>query len=289
MKKIIATTTVGTALFLIATLWGSAAAQEKQEDVPSVETIVARSNQMAYYQGRDGRADVNMRIVDAQGRTRSRRFTILRRDALPPEEKAETYEEDQYTGDQKFYVYFKAPPDVADTVFMVWKHVEVDRDDDRWLYLPDLDLVKRIAASDERTSFVGSHFFYEDVSGRNITEDKHELVDITDQYFVLDNTPKKPELVEFSHFKMWIHRETFLPIQTEYYDQRGEVYRKYKVLNVSRPQGFLTVTKSEMRDLRTGGHTTIEYSEVAYNVGLPEEIFTERFLRKPPMEHIKKE
>jgi hypothetical protein len=66
-------------------------------------------------------------------------------------------------GDQDFMVFFSRPSDVRGTVFLVAKHV--DRDDDRWLYLPGLDLVRRISAGDKRTSFVGSHFFYEDVSG----------------------------------------------------------------------------------------------------------------------------
>jgi len=244
----------------------------------SVETIVTRANRVAYYQGRDGRAEVAMEIVDAQNRTRKRQFTILRRDDEPSQD---------FAGDQRFFVYFQAPPDVRDTVFMVWKHVAAGRSDDRWLYLPDLDLVKRIAASDERSSFVGSHFFYEDVSGRNTAEDNHELLEVTDTYYVLDNTPKDPGLVEFAHYKMWIHRDSFLPVQTDYYDQRGEVYRRYKVEEVSKIQGYLTVTRSKMTDLRTGGHTTITYRKVAYDVDLPKDIFTQRYLRKPPMEHIK--
>jgi len=183
----------GLLLGFLSLIWwtdGSVQAQEQKKDIPSVETIVEKSNRIAYYQGKDGRADVHMSIVDAQGRTRTRAFTILRRDNEPGEE---------FTGDQRFYVYFKSPPDVRNTVFMVWKHVALDVDDDRWLYLPDLDLVKRIAASDERTSFVGSHFFYEDVSGRNTNEDTHELADVTDTYYILKNTPKKPDLVEFSY------------------------------------------------------------------------------------------
>jgi outer membrane lipoprotein-sorting protein len=274
-------------VLFLAAAWNIAAAAEKEGETPPVATIVERSNQVAYYQGEDGRADVDMRIVDAQGRERTRRFTILRRDDRSQESKSEK-EAAEHTGDQRFYVYFSAPPDVSDTVFMVWKHVAMDRDDDRWLYLPDLDLVKRIAASDERTSFVGSHFFYEDVSGRNTNEDEHKLVGVTDTYFILDNTPRQPERVEFSHYKMWIHRETYLPIQIEYYDKRGEAYRRYTALNVSRPQGFLTVTRSKMEDLRSGGYTTITYSNVEYNTGLPVDIFTERYLRKPPMEYIKK-
>lgn len=273
------------AVYILAAWCPCAEAQEAKPGVPSVETIVERSNRVAYYQGKDGRAEVDMQIVDSQGRTRSRKFTILRRDA-PPGGTDEGKETDAYTGNQRFYVYFKAPPDVEDTVFMVWKHVELDNDDDRWLYLPDLDLVKRIAASDKRSSFVGSHFFYEDVSGRSPNLDNHELADVNETYFILDNTPKNPDLVEFSRYRMWIHRETFMPIQTDYYDRRNEVYRRYKVLSVSRPQGFLTAVKSKMSDLRTGGHTTIQYSGVEYNVGLPKDIFTERYLRKPPMEYI---
>ena len=128
-------------------------------ETPDVGEIVEKANRVAYYQGDDGRADVNMSIIDAQDRERTRQFTILRRDNRPPEDRAHQEAPEEYTGDQRFYVYFNAPPDVSNTVFMVWKHVDMDSDDDRWLYLPDLDLVKRIAASDERTSFVGSHFF----------------------------------------------------------------------------------------------------------------------------------
>ena len=157
---------------------GAAAGEEKTET--SVDTIINKANQTAYYQGNDGRASVSMTITDNQGREREREFTILRWDQ--PGDK----------GDQKFYIYFQRPADVNKMVFMVWKHV--DKDDDRWLYLPALDLVKRISATEKRTSFVGSDFFYEDVSGRNLDEDTHELVETSKNFYVLKNTPKIPKL-----------------------------------------------------------------------------------------------
>ena len=175
---------------------------------PAVEDIVARANRAAYYQGADGRATVKMAITDAHDRVREREMTILRRDDVPVGAK-----DDEYCGEQRFYVYFHRPADVAKMAFMVWKHL--DKDDDRWLYLPALDLVKRIAASDERTSFVGSNFFYEDVSGRGIQEDVHELLETTDAAYVLRNTPKEAKSVEFGYFKTWVDRRTFLPIKAE--------------------------------------------------------------------------
>ncbi|KCZ98437.1 MAG: outer membrane lipoprotein-sorting protein [Hyphomonas sp.] len=151
------------ALFLTAALLVAQTVHAQNTDATD---IARQAEHTAAYQGDDGRARVAMAIVDKQGRTRTREVTIMRRDGLI---------DDGETGDQRFFVYFHAPSDVRGTVFMVWKHPV--RDDDRWLYLPALDLVRRIAAGDERSSFVGSDFFYEDVSGRTAEEDTHILQD----------------------------------------------------------------------------------------------------------------
>jgi len=244
----------------------------KAESIPSVEEIVNKADIVAYYQGNDGSAKVHMVITDSQGRTREREFTILRWD-----------KKDE--GDQKYYVYFDRPADVRKMVFMVWKHINTD--DDRWLYLPALDLVKRIAAEDKRTSFAGSHFLYEDVSGRSITEDNHTLAETTDAYYVLQNVPKDPKTVEFSSYRVWIDRKTFMPMKAEYLDKEGKKYRIVEALEVKEIQGFPTVTKSRVQDLKSGGNTVSEFSDIRYNIGLPESIFTERYLRRAPRQWIR--
>ena len=181
----------------------------------TVNEIVHEVNKTAYYQGKSGRAQVEMVITDKQGRVRQRRFTILRKDDADSDESRG----EAYHSDQKFYVYFQRPADVNKMVFLVLKHLE--QDDDRWLYLPALDLVKRIAASDQRTSFAGSDYFYEDVSGRSLYADTHELIDTTDNYYVLKHTPKDPSNVEFAHYIMYVHKESFIPVQTVYFDDKG--------------------------------------------------------------------
>ncbi len=236
---------------------------------PSVEEIINRANLAAYYGGDDGRADVVMTITDSQARTRTREFVILRQDLKDG-------------GEQNFYVYFKKPSDVRKMVFMVHKYI--DKDDDRWMYLAKLDLVKRIAGSDKRTSFVGSNFFYEDVSGRGVAEDSHELLEETDKAFVVKNTPKNPEEVEFASYTVWIDKQTFLPVKAEYFDREGRKYRVVEALETKMIQGFPTVVKSRVQDLLAGGETVSEFNNVKYNLGLKENIFTERYLRKPPRE-----
>ena len=259
---------------LLTTIWLAAAGLTlagpgMAAEVPPLAEIVARANTAAYYAGDDGRAEVRMVITDAQGRTRERELIMLRRDVADG-------------GEQQFYVYFEKPGDVRKMVFMVHKHL--DRGDDRWLYLPALDLVKRIAASDKRTSFVGSHFVYEDVSGRGVDEDEHELVETTDQHFLLKNTPKDPAGVEFSFYNVWIDRATFLPLKAEYYDKEGRKYRAVEALEVRTIQGHPTVIKSRAQDFAGRGETVTEFLDIRYDIGLDDKIFTERYLRRPPPE-----
>lgn len=241
------------------------------QDLTDVRDIVERANLAAYYAGTDGRSRVRMTITDAQGRARTRDFVIVRRDVADG-------------GDQDYVVLFSRPADVRNTVFLVRKHV--GGDDDRWLYLPDLDLVKRIAAGDKRTSFVGSHFLYEDVSGRNLAEDRHELVETTDTQYVVKNTPVDPGAQEFTSWTVWIDKTTFLPMRMEYVDDSGEVFRRIEALEVDNIAGYPTVTTMRAADLRSGGETVSEFSNVEYDLGVPEDLFTERTLRNPPREWL---
>jgi len=245
-------------------------------ETPSVDDIIHHTNYTSYYQGQDGKAKVKMTITDAQNRTRSREFVVLRKDDTT----SDNIKDRSYESDQKMYVYFNRPADVNKMVFMVLKKIKSD--DDRWLYLPALDLVKRIAASDKRTSFVGSDFLYEDISGRNLDTDTHTLIGTDANYYIVENKPVDASEVEFSKYIMYIHKTTFLPISTEYYDKQGEKYKTYTALAVETIAGYPTITKSEAKNLKTGGSTLMEYSSVEYDVGIPDDIFSERSLRKPP-------
>ena len=245
-------------------------ANAAHQEIPDVNTIVSKANLVAYYQGKDGKAEVKMTITDKKGQKRFREFIILRKDTSDG-------------GDQKYYVYFLRPPDVRKMVFMVHKHVNLKKDDDRWLYLPALDLVKRIAASDKRTSFVGSDFLYEDVSGRSLEEDTHQLIDANDKLFVVKNVPKKPDTVEFSYYNVSIDRKTFMPMKMEYYDKKNKLYRIIESKKVKKIQKFPTVVKSIVLDLKTGSKTLMEFSSVKYDIKL-KDIFTERYLHRPPRE-----
>ena len=256
---------------------------EDLSTVPTADEIVRKANHVSLYQGVDSKGTVTMTITDRQGRVRKRQFNMLRRD------------DDQSDHDQKYFVLFQSPADVRKMVFMVHKHADLKKDDDRWLYMPSLDLVKRIAASDKRTSFVGSDFLYEDISGRSPDEDKHELIRTTDHHYILKNIPENPESVEFEYYIVHVDKKTFMPMKMQFFKTGDRLYRVIESTKLEGIQAeengkqviYPTVTESVARDLENGSATKVVFSNIRYNVGLSGKLFTERYLRRPPRDAMR--
>lgn len=266
-------------LALLVGLWAN---QGQAQELP-VEDIVHKANHMALYQGNDSKGKVTLTIHDKEGRIRQREFNMLRKN------------NDNKDQNQKYFTYFKAPADVRKMVFMVHKHAALEKDDDRWLYMPSLDLVKRIAAGDKRTSFVGSDFLYEDISGRSPADDKHELIKTTDKFYILKNTPKRPGSVEFEYYIVHIDKNMFIPYKMEFFKKGDRRYRLIEVKEVKNIQAKLngktvvypTVTLSIARDLDSGSSTEMAFSNIKYNLGISDNLFTERYLRRPPRDAMR--
>lgn len=276
-------TTFVTAVWAVLA-FGLAFAKESQENNKQLTAteIVEKSRLAFYYQGDDMKAKVTMELIDKDRGKRTRILTMLRRDQ--PE-----------GGKQKYYMYFHQPPDVRRMTFMVWKYPK--KEDDRWIYVPAVDLVRRIAASDARSSFVGSDFTYEDISGRDVGSDTHQLLreeKVGDRdCYVVESVPKEP--IDYVRKVSWIDKTTFLPLKEEYYDLQKELVRVFsadKIEEVAVGESkerkiFPTVTRRIMKNIKTGHRTEVNFTSVSYNIGLGDNIFTERYLRRPPREAIR--
>jgi len=243
---------------------------------PSAEEIIRRSHLAEYYPGDEMKARVLMRLVSKDGKERIREMTMLRKDL-------------QEGGEQRYFIYFHRPPDVREMTFMVWKYPQ--KNADRWLFIPALKLVRRIAADDKRSSFVGSDFSYEDISGRNVAEDSHKLLREEalggKEAYVIESTPKDPAGSDFGRKVSWIDKRTLIPLKEEYFDKRGDLAKVFSADEMKEIQGFWTITRRTMRDVQTGHRTEATFQEVRYNLGLPEALFSERYLRNPPSEAVR--
>ena len=77
-------------------------------------------------------------------------------------------------------------------------------------------------------------------------------------------------------------------MKIEYTNRAGDLYRRVEVFKVEEFEGHPTVTVSRVSDILTGGQTDMQFRYIKYDVGLPESVFTERSLRNPPQDWLKR-
>lgn len=260
-------------------------AQDKRQTAPKALTateIIERAQQAFYYPGADMKAKATMDLITDTGSKRTRVLTMLRKNVPGSNE-------------QKYLLYFHQPGDVRRTTFLVWKHW--DRESDRWIFIPAVNMVRRVAATDSRSSFVGSDFTYEDISGRALNADDHSLLREEQlggaDCYVVQSVPKGP--MDYTRKLSWIDKKTFLPRKEEYYDAQNELARLFtadQIQDVTVEDGgakksYPTAIRRTMKNVKSGHRTEVSFESVAYDVGLEDDIFTERTVQNPPQKWIK--
>jgi outer membrane lipoprotein-sorting protein len=248
-----------------------------QEKLTAAE-IVDRAQAAFYSPGADMKARVVMDLINADGKKRTRVLSMLRKNIPGGRE-------------QRYFLYFHEPGDVRRTAFLVWKYPE--KDDDRWIFIPAVNMTRRIAARDSRSSFVGSDFSYEDISGRDLAADSHtvlreeKLSDAT--CYVVQSTPKAA--ADFSRKLSWIDKTSWLPLNEEYYDAQNQLARVFTADRIEAISAggktYPTVVKRTMKNVQSGHRTEVVFESVAYDVGIPLDIFTERSLQQAPEKWIR--
>ena len=239
------------------------------------EEVMKQAQAAFLYPGKDFKARVVMKLISKDGQERVRELAMLRKNVGEP------------GGEQKYFMYFYQPADVKDMTFMIYKYP--GRDADRWMFIPAINMVKRIAARDKHSSFVGSDFSYEDVSGRDLGDDTHvlereEKLGNRDCY-VVKSTPKGAD-ADFGYKLTWVDKANFLPLKEEQYDKKGALYKVFTADEVANIQGIPTVVKRTMKNVQTGHRTEVTYLKTGYNLGIEDSLFSERFLREPPRKWI---
>jgi hypothetical protein len=262
------------AVISLAAVLATGAAAKAQS--ASAQQIVEKSQAAFYYPGADLKARVVMELITAEGRKRRRVLTMLRKN-------------DPDGRRQRYFLYFHEPGDVRRTAFLVWKYP--DRDDDRWIFIPAVNMTRRIAARDSRSSFVGSDFSYEDVSGRDAGADNHVLLREEPlgnaACYLIQSTPKAP--ADFSRKLSWIDKSSLLPLKEEYYNAQNQLARVFTAERVEPVPGkgaYPTVTRRTMRNPQSGHRTEVTFESIAYDVGIETDVFTERALQQPPQKWI---
>jgi hypothetical protein len=233
--------------------------------------------------GRDGRLEMRMRLFDRQGRVRERSLVLLSLEGKPSRPGAKPPAGDA----DRLLLRFTHPNDIKGTGFLVLEHPAGD--DERFLYLPALGRVRRIAGAESQESFVGTDFTYEDIGGRELDDYTYDLLaapsewrdanGATHQIYRLESRAKDPDAI-FPRVISLVRKDNFIVVQAEVYNRRNERQKIYDARKVEQIEGIWTVTEAVMQDVADRTRTELTITAADYNVGLTEADFSRRELER---------
>ncbi|MBK5297414.1 MAG: outer membrane lipoprotein-sorting protein [Vicinamibacteria bacterium] len=226
--------------------------------------------------GRDSRFDMQMRMFDKQGRMRERHLRLA---GLRGAEKGERAD--------RLLIRFLFPNDIKGTGFLVLEHPGAD--DERFLYLPALGRVRRIAGEEKQDSFVGSDFTYEDIGGRELTDYAYAIVEAAAPWtdpggkawpaWRLESRAKDPTAT-YPRVVSTVLKDTFVVVAADNFNRRDEVVKTFEVRKLQQISGIWTALELVMQNRRDRTRTEMSVTRAEYNVGLKETDFTRRTLEQ---------
>ena len=226
--------------------------------------------------GRDSRFDMQMRMFDKQGRVRERHLMMAGFRGAEQGERAD-----------RLLIRFLFPNDIKGTGFLVLEHPGAD--DERFLYLPALGRVRRIAGEEKQDSFVGSDFTYEDIGGRELTDYAYAVVDAAASWtdpggkawpaWKLESRAKDPNAT-YPRVVSTVLKDAFVVVAAENFNRRDEVVKTFEVRKLQQVSGIWTALELVMQDRRDRTRTELSVTRAEYNVGLKEADFNRRALEQ---------
>jgi hypothetical protein len=222
--------------------------------------------------GRDSRAEMRMRLFDRQGRARERTMTLM------------TLRGRGDDGDRTL-VRFLYPNDIKNTALLVWEHPNAE--DERFLYLPALGRVRRIAGEEKQESFAGSDLSYEDIGGGDVADYTYAFVDQNAAWtapdgsklaaWSLESKARDPN-AEFPRSVSLVLKDRFVIAHADIFNRRNERAKVFDVHRLERVDNIWTVLDLVVVNERQNTRTELATTSIRYNVGLTRDDFSRRQL-----------
>ncbi|MDR2247216.1 MAG: outer membrane lipoprotein-sorting protein [Treponema sp.] len=210
------------------------------------------------------------------------RMVITAKDGSTSERVIDQYSKEGPKGDRTIIV-FQRPASVAGTRFLTMENSSGA--EDRWIFVPSLGKVRRIAASDGSGSFMGTDFSYDDISSasRDAGLDSHthlrEEAYNGKACYVIESRPVDSSY-QYSRMVQWIDKDTKIVYRIELYDRRNtnSPVKIAEMKEIKEIQGRLTAMVTTMATPAAGTSTAIYMDILKYDDSIPEGVFTTAYL-----------
>jgi len=150
--------------------------------------------------------------------------------------------------------------------------------------------ITRLAGA-KRESFVGTDFSYEDLA---IVA---ELIDWSEQdahaqlardqpldgraCHVIELTPAGKDIA-YGKLLVWFAADDLTILKVEFYDKSAQLAKVLTAGSIRDVGAVPTAFHMEMQNVQSGSHTVADFSEIKYDAGLSDDLFSEHALERGP-------
>lgn len=169
----------------------------------------------------------------------------------------------------KTLIIFDQPRDVAGTALLTHSHKSAD--DDRWLFLPAVKRVKRIASSNKSGPFMGSEFAYEDLGSQEV--DKYRYQYLRDEAvngldcFVMARFPVDASS-GYTRQVVWLDKAEYRAQKIEFYDRKASLLKTLTFKSYEQYLGrYWRPAQMDMVNHQTGKSTSLTFQNYKFRNG----------------------
>ena len=143
-----------------------------------------------------------------------------------------------------------------------------------WLYMPAFNKAVKVTLLSKSQAFTGTDFSYEDMSGSSYSErfTPKILSSNSDDLYQLELMPKSMKS-RYSKIIVFLDKTDFYPIKMEFFD-KNKVYFKQAEYKYKKQGAYWYAEEVIMKDLKKEHSTEIQLTEIKFDQGLADEIFT---------------
>lgn len=256
-------------ILLISSVSASHGEEAAPRPTPSAEAIVKAADKRIYAM-KDQTAQVTFRVVDTDGVEKKTIFRLYWKNYFG-----------QDHINSKTLLTTESPENDRGIKFLVWENVD-EAQADRWLYLPELRQVRRIQPGLHRhEKEPDSDLLFEDMRRRRVDEDEHQLLGEEairgDLCYVIENRPKGKGL--YGKTIIYISKNDGTVRKIDYFSETG-ARLKVQWIDWRQIDRYFVWKASQIFNTQASRKTFIEVDDVKLDIGLPDDQFSERALRK---------
>ncbi|MEO2166648.1 MAG: outer membrane lipoprotein-sorting protein [bacterium] len=191
------------------------------------------------------------------------------------------------SGEDQTLTVFTAPAELRGTAFLQFSHR--DRDAEQWLYLPEMERVRRITSRAKKQSFMGTDFSYRDLELLSDVVEWTETEISARSLGVVDFEGGKAERIElrpaargigYERIVVTVAKPALVLRRMEFFEEAEEPVKILHLDAIREVKGIPTPERMVMVQPARGSRTEVLVSEIGYDAGLSARLFSQRSLER---------